>query len=713
MKKLFSLFIVACLLSTMTATADIYHDGLRKMMDSGMNEQFSRQSLQELLEKEGKTEADLDKIVDKTVELIAPYYRKNFTEESFKQYLQFYTRPEMIEFQKKITMVNAITKNASKSNLVKVMMQVQDGKSPTDVFALPCSAEYEQAFNRYCQMNNMDETVEYMTAILKLSFALQSDNDPIKKNELQNILNVLLDHVKTNYRTLVRNSMLDIISIEELQSYTSAMDQPFYPSQVKAQKSMLEDIPNLLTNVVQMMEEEGAQHTPTSKYNTEDRKNLRWLSPNELITFSDIPEDGQKFYASKVTTSITENNVLCLAKTDTMVYFWDATIAKVPSGVNADNIAMVKRSGDFLTLSWTNQDRLFKKETFRILNQNSAVKEYEVYYEKDNTTRYNYFDHGMLVKTFRLNADADTIAVWKRGRDNQYIYTYNIDKYIQSVSKPDEDGKQAWTIVYRESASNQVSPPQLVNEYDLPTKLPGRLKSFQGTISGTYITMLFSESTICVYAMIDKDGKLEGDYEMTIIDTKSSISSPSSFSDAHQNEIAYIKQQHGELLLSSIRDYLKTTPLYFVPGTVNKECTQMPCVFIITLGDGTKPAKNRDSQSTTKQYSGPIYNLDTLQEKPDFPGGLQVLYKYLETNVKIRYPKSCLESKTTGRAKCQFVVEPDGSLTAVEIVNSSGNKDLDELAISLIHDMPRWSPGILNGEPVRTTYSIPIRFVLP
>lgn len=265
-KKIFSL-IVACILTGVAATADVYHDGLKSLIDNGMDKNFSRQQLEEVMIKEGKTAKDVDKIIDKTVDLIAPYYRQNFTEERFKQFLQFYSQPELIEVQQKIAMANAIVKNTNQTNLIKVMMQIQSGKTPSDIFPLPCSTEYDKAFVRYWKMSNMDETLDYLLALLELSTAAQPNDNSGKGKEQQQTLHILIDYFKSNYQTLIRNSMIDVVSEQDLLLYTSAMDQPFYPNLMKVQESLTNDIPNFLTNVVELMGEEesnNSKQNPTS-----------------------------------------------------------------------------------------------------------------------------------------------------------------------------------------------------------------------------------------------------------------------------------------------------------------------------------------------------------------------------------------------------------------------------------------------------------------
>ena len=43
----------------------------------------------------------------------------------------------------------------------------------------------------------------------------------------------------------------------------------------------------------------------------------------------------------------------------------------------------------------------------------------------------------------------------------------------------------------------------------------------------------------------------------------------------------------------------------------------------------------------------------------------------------------------------------DGSLSRIKMVRKSGNRKFDRAAIKLKRKMPPWTPGKINGQPVR------------
>ena len=98
---------------------------------------------------------------------------------------------------------------------------------------------------------------------------------------------------------------------------------------------------------------------------------------------------------------------------------------------------------------------------------------------------------------------------------------------------------------------------------------------------------------------------------------------------------------------------------------------------------------------------------DVVEQMPSFPGGQNALFEYLTANV--RYPDDCEETCVQGRVIVSFVVERDGSVAEAKVVKSV-YPSLDEEALRVVSGMPKWIPGKLNGESVRTKYTIPITF---
>lgn len=98
-----------------------------------------------------------------------------------------------------------------------------------------------------------------------------------------------------------------------------------------------------------------------------------------------------------------------------------------------------------------------------------------------------------------------------------------------------------------------------------------------------------------------------------------------------------------------------------------------------------------------------------VEEMPQFPGGDAKLYEYIQKNLK--YPMMARESDIQGRVFVNFVVEPDGSISKVNVMRGIGG-GCDEEAVRVIESMPKWKPGKQRGSAVRVSYTVPIIFKL-
>ncbi len=98
-----------------------------------------------------------------------------------------------------------------------------------------------------------------------------------------------------------------------------------------------------------------------------------------------------------------------------------------------------------------------------------------------------------------------------------------------------------------------------------------------------------------------------------------------------------------------------------------------------------------------------------VERFPEFPGGMKAFMEYLAKNIK--YPAEARKNKAQGKVVVSFVVEEDGTLTGINIARGV-EKDIDEEAMRVIEQSPKWRAGVQNGQPVRVAYSVPITFAL-
>lgn len=151
------------------------------------------------------------------------------------------------------------------------------------------------------------------------------------------------------------------------------------------------------------------------------------------------------------------------------------------------------------------------------------------------------------------------------------------------------------------------------------------------------------------------------------------------------------------------------------------------------------------------------------EQQPEFPGGMQALMKFLQTNIK--YPLEARNAQLQGKIYVQFVVKSDGSIANVEakkadysfhgtvmqgsveemeklfgegcsverlddvvaVAYANGEKQsidtsapgkhpaakyLAAEAVRVVSVMPKWTPGMQDGKPVNVQYMLPVMFRL-
>ena len=100
---------------------------------------------------------------------------------------------------------------------------------------------------------------------------------------------------------------------------------------------------------------------------------------------------------------------------------------------------------------------------------------------------------------------------------------------------------------------------------------------------------------------------------------------------------------------------------------------------------------------------------EVVEEQPEFIGGQDAFRKFLQNN--LRYPERAADEGIQGRVMVRFIVERDGSVSAVEVAKGV-DPDLDKEAVRVVKALPKWKPGRQQGKAVRTRYMLPIVFTL-
>jgi len=112
----------------------------------------------------------------------------------------------------------------------------------------------------------------------------------------------------------------------------------------------------------------------------------------------------------------------------------------------------------------------------------------------------------------------------------------------------------------------------------------------------------------------------------------------------------------------------------------------------------------KQSEKQTKVEDNHCY--DMAEQMPSFKGNVN---QWLASNLS--YPAVAAENGISGIVIVQFFVEKDGSITDIQVARSI-DPALDREAVRVIKHMPKWNPGMNNGQPVRSKYTLPVTFKL-
>lgn len=93
---------------------------------------------------------------------------------------------------------------------------------------------------------------------------------------------------------------------------------------------------------------------------------------------------------------------------------------------------------------------------------------------------------------------------------------------------------------------------------------------------------------------------------------------------------------------------------------------------------------------------------------PSFQGGdLNKFRAWVQQN--ILFPQIALENGIQGRVVLSFVIEKDGRLTNIQVLQSP-DRSLSDEAIRVLSKSPKWSPGKQRNQVVRVKYTLPVDF---
>lgn len=203
--------------------------------------------------------------------------------------------------------------------------------------------------------------------------------------------------------------------------------------------------------------------------------------------------------------------------------------------------------------------------------------------------------------------------------------------------------------------------------------------------------------------------------------------------------VSIVKLTDDELTLS-----IDDEELTFTHNKMTPHQPEPSGVVVSEIG-GFEASDLRGNTMSDQRYTAPVY---TVVEQPaQFPGGEAGLLNYIATHM--RYPVSAQEQEIQGVVVLRFVVNTDGKVGKVEVVQSLHNRNepesksewlkehkgatdkdyksyvkkveennrlgidtCDGEAVRVVKSFPRFVPAKQDGKVVPSWFTIPIRFQL-
>lgn len=94
--------------------------------------------------------------------------------------------------------------------------------------------------------------------------------------------------------------------------------------------------------------------------------------------------------------------------------------------------------------------------------------------------------------------------------------------------------------------------------------------------------------------------------------------------------------------------------------------------------------------------------------KPSFPGGHDALESYISNNID--YSQAAVDDNTEGTVDVQFVINENGEVMDAKAIGKPVGNGLDDAAVKVVSNMPKWTPGKVKGKDVKTRVVLPVTY---
>lgn len=235
--------------------------------------------------------------------------------------------------------------------------------------------------------------------------------------------------------------------------------------------------------------------------------------------------------------------------------------------------------------------------------------------------------------------------------------------------------------------------------FELRSKYNQRLVySFSITLSAFFILILLS---------VIQNKKATGPLRIPVVDV---IDLSKNFSAEQVQQIQIRQTEAG----TPFRKLKQSASFVFVSDSIPaNDVTDTSLTISVDTLENYNPVsgagKGTDTTHTLgiPQAGATTLGLAAVEKVPEFPGGIEKFYKFLVNS--IRYTREAREAGVNARLYVSFVIDQDGLLGDIEIMNTVGF-GLESEVQRILNTSPRWTPGYFSNKPVKTKMVLPVSF---
>ncbi len=178
--------------------------------------------------------------------------------------------------------------------------------------------------------------------------------------------------------------------------------------------------------------------------------------------------------------------------------------------------------------------------------------------------------------------------------------------------------------------------------------------------------------------------------------------------DGKVSHVEVVKNQLPDMdygCTGSAIDVIKLLPA-FKPGKVNGNNVRVHMTATVIFDSKAYRAAKFDKYYDYEK----VYDIINIDKPASYPGGENALLADITKN--LNYPAKSLRENNQGKIIVSFIIDKAGHITEVKVKKGiEGDEDrCNDEAVRVVKLLKDFTPGIVNGKPVKMAFQVPIIF---